>query len=411
MMSRRGWALNCLGGVVVGVWSMAAAEAKSLYNNGNGFSIEAGESAKGKDNCKEPSGDKKAKKISLTMTADGGYEVDYWQPSFNSGNDAPISYDTEGLSAYVLYVGLGLQPKESLVSLKWARPPEGASRQSELLREASSDSPGGFEELQIATKLGALVRKSLGDDGLGGGAGFGRYAYRVATSLDTTYSHHSFFGSARANRPAAVAGSGSTIIGDTISGNISPLNQGANLNFRTRFESWRGSVNLIHDAKNEIEFRVGYFDTRYRRPTNSYENGVRYFQCSSCGVGRRYVVVDTDYSSKGLSLDIQQTLGKAGNGWSFTYGYGMDVGLKSDVKIHGSNVNLYDDEAYYNGLNIRGAIEYSGEVMKHMNSFIRLDGRLETHSWGTSFLPDYTSSWSDRDFIQSFKLQIGVYLN
>ncbi|KIL98206.1 hypothetical protein CCC_01267 [Paramagnetospirillum magnetotacticum MS-1] len=318
------------------------------------------------------------------LKLDAGAEANFWQP--NASGIRIVDYDTTGFKGYSLSASFGLMDGAPILSASYRAPFDGTSRQRELMRAGGTSSPTGMEQFNVALEM--TKHMGLAADWLFGPAksGFGPYLFRTIGSFKPSYQFQHFFGLAQAHSNIAIIGAGATQQGNILTGGVTALNPGQAMSFRTNFESVRASVDLLAGSVpkktdgTDASFRIGYFDTKYRRPTVNGHAGADYFVCNTCGAGWRYYLFDTTFRSRGMMLDAEFS-GK-GQQWSAYFGAGIDIGIDNDVRVTNSSINLYPRGISYFGSRLRAGYQYDFLGKDEIAGiFLRLDGEIASHAW------------------------------
>jgi hypothetical protein len=341
---------------------------------------------------------------------DGGTQFNFWQPA--STGITVMDYDTVGYQGFTTSVEGGLSPGHPLFRVSYSAPFDGASHQRELLEVKDKRTPAGFEKLRIWADLGGVAKEVLGspvDEKTNDLIWYNAIGHLLA-SFRPDYTHQSFFGSIKANRPIALIGPGTTVQGRTLTGGITTVDPPQSVSFRTDFETWRASVDLASlNPSSPHSFRIGGFQTTYRRPTANGAPGANSYSCNGCAGGWREFIFDTTFRSRGLGLayGFEQTDKEkdGANSFNMKFGLTFDIGISSRVTVADTDIGLYPGGVKYTGVGLTLGLDwYRPDWIPGL--FFGLSGELDAHSWQAEKL----LYLKDADTREQVSARIGIHL-
>lgn len=339
------------------------------------------------------------------LTLDASLQTNFWQPDVNGFEI--VDYDTTGFKGYKLEGKVGLMWNHPVIQAKYEAPFEGASRQRDLLRPEIGKTQMGMEEIKLAGELASFLGPAFDSRFRDEKYNWPGVLVHTLGSFKAEYKYQSFFGSAKANNDIAIVGAGASRQGNVLTGGVTPLNPGQAVAFRTDFETVRGSIDLLAGVEgtrkpnSEVGLRVGYFDTRYRRPTVNGHPGIQYFICSTCGPNRRYLLFDTTFQSRGLMLGFNAD-GRSKE-WEGGIGGGLDIGIDNDVKVTASAIDLYPKGVNYVGGSLSAYLRYKFYNEGRHHAFLAGEAEISSHSW-------YAGKFKgDADLTEKLALKLGFH--
>ncbi|GEM_PF-7111614 len=334
--------------------------------------------------------------------AESGSLFKFHQPGFANGT--VLEYDVDPTISASAKFGAGVFAGRPLIYWQRTWSNEGRLSQRETMSAQTRKTPSAFQSLEYGLELENAAKFWLGD----------RYPIQkygwlyVLTSPQVEHQHSEFYGSATSNNMIALIREGSAIQGGVVSGNITALNTNEELGFKTRFDTWRVSLNAfagIPELPSDSWLKLSYFHLDYQRPTPEWQRGIRYFSCTSCGPNRRQLVFDADYESQGIGVDLQWGVPLNDN-WRGIVGINYDFGIKNSITLHDSSISLYDKSLHYTGAGIRlGAIYHNiFDRLKALGSDglavdAQIMGTASLSSWSTDFV-----SVVDQDYQESLMM-------
>lgn len=320
------------------------------------------------------------------LKLEAGAELNYWQPSMNGFSI--VNYETMGFQGYNFSAAMGLLRGAPILTVSYHAPFDGASRQRELMRAGNESSAMGMEQFKAALNFTQYIGKGVDAFIDKDKYKLSSYFLKTLGSFKPEYKFQSFFGEATAKDAIAIVGAGATRQGNVLNSGVTALNPGQTLSFRTTFETVRASIDVLAGAYSKdnhngnLSVRLGYFDTKYRRPTVNGHPGVNYFTCGTCGAGSRYLLFDTAFRSRGFGMDAD--FRGEGADWSGNFGVGLDIGIDNSVKVAASSIDLYPKGISYIGTNLRAGLNYTyfrfGTVV---SAFVGFDVEVASHAWTT----------------------------
>lgn len=379
----------------------AWAGSAGIGSNGSvkwGDAARAGESAPAATNM-PPTALPRLDALRLLVSAD--VEANYWQVSFDTDSQVTpvVEYDTEGFMGYALSAGVGFSSRQPLFLVQYRAPFDGSSRQKELLKASSGAEASGMQETKLTLDVLRAVPALAERAGLKGD--LVRYAGNVVGSLGVNYEQSHFFGSARALRNSLLVENGAYVDGNTLRGSLSPLDAGRELSYRTTFERYEITSDILtllgrsYDDDGGAELRIGYYNLSYRRPTDNHHMQTKFYNCGGCATGSRYYIIDADFVSEGVTVS-GKLWGRpkdkdANSAWKkdLMLTARVDYGLDDSIGIHDSNVSLYRDEDIgHVSVALGGNMGLTYPIDERKEFFVRVSGQLERHMWGDRLVND-----------------------
>ena|GEM_PF-3554024 len=225
----------------------------------------------------------------LFFDASAGAQEFFWTPAAING----VSYKATGLKAYNFNAGLGLTGsarRGPALTFEYKAPFERSSEQSDMMSTNKSYTEG-LEKYSFGFAPDAIIYAiypSLSEQGF----------VRFLLSAQFKYSKTKFYCNATVGRDFFYLGDGTVINwgNNTISG-ATHLQAGQSLSFRTEFDETEVMFALYSVPEKVHEFRIGYFQMDWRRPSANNQG----WTIQSGGV-KYPVVYDTVFSAKGFGL-------------------------------------------------------------------------------------------------------------
>lgn len=355
----------------------------------------------------------------LQVFGDFSAEGNFWEVSFDKDKQIHpiVDYDTEGFAGYTGSLILGFSKESPLLKVVYSAPFHGTSNQKALIRQkdaGSGDFPEGMESLKYIGNL-STIRNLVGSQP----AGLSRMAVNVISSIGFRHEKRHFFGKATALENILLVESGAYVDGNTLRGNLSPLDKGNQLSFHTTFERYEITTDIAQWGfpnradKPMGELKVGYYHVSYRRPTDNASIQANLYNCGGCATGSRYYLIDADFESDGLTIGLGRWWSKPvdpnnkGSLENYSIKFAVDVGINDSVTVHNSNFNLYSGrQAKHVGLTFNLDYSRSGKINDRVSWVVGGIFDFDAHSWSSESAN--TSILRDRDMLYKAALRGGL---
>lgn len=280
-------------------------------------------------------------KSKFNYDMNSGLDLSFWKPGFDE--DKVVKITTEGLKTYHIGANFAYGGKSMLV-LRYERPFEGAYSQEDSFK-TNTRQKSGLEKFTGGVKLDPLADLLFPDNVL----------LKKILSVKYQYSKESFFAEVTAQKEFALLPQGAVVDygKKTISGS-SIVTAGEKLEFSTEFINQEISIPLVSlDMMKTVsyngrvenvsffqeDFRVGYFDFQWSRPSHGTSNTL----------DGKPIISDTTFKAQGYFLGFEaQDPGSPGLNLDWLVRIGLDGEVnnasnynKSDVSFVGMNINSW----------------------------------------------------------------------
>jgi len=315
-----------------------------------------------------------------------GFTVSGWKPC-DRGDNARISFDTEGLEAYSILSSLGFKQTDFLI-FDYEAPFNNTPEQSQML-EVNSRTYHGFEKYTGGIKLESFLLPLIEDEH--------SLSYKILRrlfSLQFVYSKELFFGSASSNTnfyfvPLDAAFSRSP---DLYSQCIF-VPEGEKLNYHTVFKDRIISIMLHTSKKHDI--RLGYFHSSYERPAD-------YFTYYNSDTGDN-IIMGTRYESDGILLGYS-TRKKSSPGLNLDASFRFsDIFFNGEIETAEGDLlnNLSQEDDWFTNWNLKITLWYNyyfGNRTKR-GLFFRIGIEYERRNWFHEYYPGESTELEELETI------------